>query len=581
MVYQLRDTAEVVRVTTNAYDRTTTNQPSGQPVTSTPSDLDELVTVVVPARNEEVYLRACLRSICEQTWSNLQIVVVDGASRDHTADVVRRIQSTDPRVELLHNPNSVIPVSMNLALAAARGRWLIRVDAHSTIPPYYVATAVTLLRSGDWGGVGGRKDGVGQTAAGRAIAAAMGSRFGVGNSTYHYGDRQQAVEHIPFGCYPVELLHTVGGWDESLRVNEDFELDYRLRMLDKTLLFDPALVIRWHSQQRVPDLFRQYRRYGAGKFEVALKHPRSLRARHLAAPALITALAVATVAAPRRSWLAASIVAPYVAALGVATMTTARKLPDPESRRWVAPAFAAMHVGWGIGFWSAAAIELRGRSVRILGRRPRGSRSGQRVATAVTEAQRFAAVRFHWLCPFLDRLRDRLHGGGLLVRHAYADPPQRRREPVRQRESRCGPGGAAEVEPDETQDDQQRRGHRVDLEADPCAIEHPQNHGRTGRQDDRAGPEDRGRQHLPGQRPGVAEELATDAVRQGQQHGAPAQADEAQDTGGQVGGARPVARSQVGSAGEFRDQEDERAARHEVERSEQHLRGTQRADVTH
>lgn len=368
----------MVRVATDAYDRTIadrtiTNQSSDQPTTPTESDLDELVTVVVPARDEEIHLLACLRSICEQTWLNLQIVVVDGASRDHTVDVVRRVQSTDPRVELLHNPDSIIPVSLNLALAATRSRWLVRVDAHSTIPPDYVETAVKLLRSGDWGGVGGRKDGVGLSATGRAIAAAMGSRFGVGNSTYHYGEQPQDVEHIPFGCYPVELLREVGGWDESMLVNQDFELDYRLRMLGKRLLFDPALVILWHNQQRVPDLFRQYWRYGDGKFPVVLKHPRSVRARHLAAPALVAALATAAVAAPRHPRLAAGLVAPYVAALVVATGMTARELPDPESRRWVAPAFVAMHVGWGVGFWAAAANELRGRSVRIL--RGRASRT--------------------------------------------------------------------------------------------------------------------------------------------------------------------------------------------------------------
>jgi glycosyltransferase involved in cell wall biosynthesis len=328
--------------------------------------LDDLVTVVVPARNEEISLAACLRSISAQTWPNLQIVVVDGASSDRTVDVVREIQSADGRVELVHNPNSIIPVSMNLALAAARGRWLVRVDAHSTIPPDYVATAVALLRSGDWGGVGGRKDGVGETPAGRAIAAAMGSRFGVGNSTYHYGDRQQAVEHIPFGCYPVDLLRKVGGWDEKLRVNQDFELDYRLRTSGKRLLFDPALVIHWECQQRIPDLYRQYKRYGAGKFRVAMKHPRSVRARHLAAPGLVAALTVATAAAPARPRFAAGLVLPYAAALSAATVTTARRLDDPQSRPWVAPAFAAMHVGWGIGFWSAAAAEARRRTAHAL-----------------------------------------------------------------------------------------------------------------------------------------------------------------------------------------------------------------------
>ena len=62
----------------------------------------------------------------------------------------------DDRVCLLHNPERIIPRSLNLALAAARGRWLVRVDAHASVPPEYVGRAVQHLRSGQWSGVGGR-----------------------------------------------------------------------------------------------------------------------------------------------------------------------------------------------------------------------------------------------------------------------------------------------------------------------------------------------------------------------------------------------------------------------------------------
>ncbi|MGI8882341.1 MAG: glycosyltransferase family 2 protein [Jatrophihabitans sp.] len=329
------------------------------------SDPVDLVTVVVPARNEQDRLAACLNSVRDQSWPHLQIIVVDGASTDRTVDVASACRQEDPRVELLHNAQGIIPISLNVALAAARGRWLVRVDAHSTIPPDYVAAAVQHLRTGKWGGVGGRKDGVGETAAGHAIAAAMGSRFGVGNSTYHHGRRLQEVEHIPFGCYPVELLRAVGGWDETLPVNQDFELDYRLRKLGKTLLFDPSLVINWRCQQRVPDLFQQYRRYGRGKVRVAVRHPRSVRLRHLVAPAFVAALGAAVVAAPWRPKLAGALVLPYAVALATASVSTIVRLPDQRSRRWVAPAFAAMHVGWGLGFWSAAADELRGAIVQV------------------------------------------------------------------------------------------------------------------------------------------------------------------------------------------------------------------------
>ena len=315
---------------------------------------DDLVTVVIPARDEQDAIADCVESVLRQDYRNLQVIVVDGASVDRTAEIVLELGRRDPRVELLHNPAAIIPVSLNLALAAARGPWLVRIDAHATVAPDYVRIAVEHLRTGRWGGVGGRKDGVGVSPAGRAVAAAMTSRFGVGNSTYHYGTDVQSVEHIPFGAYPVALARQLGGWDEQLRVNQDFEFDVRVRQAGHELLFDPRLVIDWRCRQSAGDLFRQYRRYGKGKVTVAAKHPSSLRARHLAAPALVASWLVGGAVATRRPRTAAALMSPYLLALGLASVGTARRLDEPAARRHVPGAFLAMHAGWGLGFWSGA-----------------------------------------------------------------------------------------------------------------------------------------------------------------------------------------------------------------------------------
>lgn len=312
----------------------------------------ELVTVVVPAHNEERYLGACLDSVRAQDHAALQIVVVDNASSDRTAGVIAAAMAEDDRVEMLHNSRRSIPSSLNLALSAARGRWLVRVDAHSTVGPGYVSSAVERLQQGEWGGVGGRKDGVGRTPAGRAIAVAMGSRLGVGGSTYHYGTVPQEVDHIPFGAYPVELVRQLGGWDETLTANEDFEFDYRLRRAGHRLLFDPRLVIRWHCRQSVPDLFRQYYRYGKGKVDVLRRHPRSMQARHAAPPALVAYAVLGLVLVARHPGRSAAMLAPYAAAVAVESVRCGRALSGAAERVRVPAAFVAMHFGWGTGFWS-------------------------------------------------------------------------------------------------------------------------------------------------------------------------------------------------------------------------------------
>jgi len=311
---------------------------------------EELVTVLVPARNERRTIEACLGSILEQHYGNLQVIVVDGASTDETPELVARIAAGDSRVEMVTEARPSIPTALNTGLAAARGTWLVRVDAHSTVPPDYVGHAVGRLREGRWGGVGGRKDGVGETAAGRAIAAAMASRFGVGNSLYHHGTAETHVDHVPFGAYPVALLRAVGGWDERLTANEDYELDYRLRRAGHRLLFDPALEIRWESRQSVRDLAKQYYRYGRGKADVAALHPASLSPRHLVPPAFVAYAGAALAVAAVRPARGLAMLAPYAAALAAASALTARRLEQAEERAQVPLAFLAMHVPWGAGF---------------------------------------------------------------------------------------------------------------------------------------------------------------------------------------------------------------------------------------
>ncbi|HEV8421454.1 MAG TPA: glycosyltransferase, partial [Actinomycetota bacterium] len=188
------------------------------PVAKVPADL---VTVVVPAMNEERFIGPCLDSILSQDESNLQVLVVDGGSSDGTLAVVHQYAARDPRVEFL-SAGRTIGSSLNAGLRAARGRWLVRVDAHSTIPPGYVSGLVDHLRTGEWGGVGGRKEGIATSPTGRAIGAALSSRFGVGNSVYHHGTRVRVVDHVPFGAYPTSLVRGAGGWDERLHANEDF-----------------------------------------------------------------------------------------------------------------------------------------------------------------------------------------------------------------------------------------------------------------------------------------------------------------------------------------------------------------------
>jgi succinoglycan biosynthesis protein ExoA len=318
-----------------------------------------LVTVVVPARDEERSIGRCLDSLLAQTERDLEVLVVDGDSADATADIVGERAARDPRVRLLRNPRRTIPAALNVGLAAARGRWLVRVDAHSTVPPDYVRAVVAHLSTERWGGVGGRKDAVARTPVGQAVAAALGSPFGVGNSHYHHATAQREVDHVPFGAYPVALCRDLGGWDETITTNEDYEFDHRVRLAGRRLLLDPSLRIAWECRESLPALAKQYWRYGRGKAAVARKHPGSLQPRHLAAPVLVAGLVATGATAGRRPLLPLALCLAYGGVLAAGTATAAPALADPRSRRYLPGALATMHLAWGAGFWAGLALDRR------------------------------------------------------------------------------------------------------------------------------------------------------------------------------------------------------------------------------
>jgi glycosyltransferase involved in cell wall biosynthesis len=329
-------------------------------VRSTVED-QELVTVAIPARNEERFIGRCLEAVLAQTYRNMEILVVDGGSSDSTPDIVAEYAVRWPSIKLLSNPRAIVPVSLNLAARAAAGSWFVRIDAHSTVCPDYVERAIAHLRTGRWAGVGGRIDPVGLTPAGRAVAVAMGSRFGIGNAVHHYGRSPVATDHVPFPAYPTALVRDLGGWNESLTVNQDFEFDYRVCQAGHRLLYDPALAITYFGQQSIPGVFRQFRRYGRGKAQVILLHPASAHARHFMAPLLVASLVLGAAVSVRRPALGAAIVAPYLSGLTVSTVAACRHLPDLAARVRLPAAFAAMHLGWGVGFWEGIGRRLRQR----------------------------------------------------------------------------------------------------------------------------------------------------------------------------------------------------------------------------
>jgi len=309
------------------------------------------VSILMPARNEEKYMGSCLESILGNDYphAQLEILVIDGVSTDRTREIVQSYGRRYPFIRLLKNPRRVIPAALNIGIRAARGEIIVRMDAHTTYAPDYIRQAVEALETSGATMVGGVQKPAGDTPVTRAIASATSSPFGVGNSYYHYGTETRWVEDsVYLGTWRKQTLTKLGGFNEKWLINEDSELNHRLREAGGKILLSADLRSTYHVRSSLRALARQYFRYGMWRAKTSLIHPTSLGLRQLVPPAFVASLLLSLALARFSPLLALLVPCIYTLTnLFVSGMILARQ----GWRHFLVPfAFATIHVAWGSGF---------------------------------------------------------------------------------------------------------------------------------------------------------------------------------------------------------------------------------------
>ncbi|MFQ5797017.1 MAG: glycosyltransferase, partial [Candidatus Bipolaricaulia bacterium] len=159
------------------------------------------VSIVVPMRNEEKYIGACLAAIVAQDYAgHIEVLVVDGMSEDRSRSVVSRFAETYPFIRLLENPKYYAPSGLNIAIRHAPGDIIVRVDGHTILEPDYVRRCVETLQRTGAGNVGGLQRAISQSYLGRAIALTTHSPLAVGDSKYRYAQEEGEVDTVYLGA---------------------------------------------------------------------------------------------------------------------------------------------------------------------------------------------------------------------------------------------------------------------------------------------------------------------------------------------------------------------------------------------
>jgi glycosyltransferase involved in cell wall biosynthesis len=314
------------------------------------------VSVIIPVLNEERFLKQSVQAILNQNYSGeLEVILALGPSKDQTDKIAQEL-SQDKRIKLVENPSGKTASALNNAIKKSNFDIVVRLDGHAIVDNEYIRNAVKTLLDTGADNVGGLMFAQGTNSFEKSVAAAMRSKFGVGNAPFHVGGKSGEVDTVYLGTFRKSALQRVGYFDESFIRAQDWEMNYRIRKTGGKIWFNPELVVTYRPRKNLRELARQYFEYGQWRKQVTKTYPETVSLRYLAPPITISGLFVGFLFVlisqiTNIQWLQIGWLAPgvYLAVILLAFVSIKSKL-SMVSRLYLLLVLPTMHLSWGVGF---------------------------------------------------------------------------------------------------------------------------------------------------------------------------------------------------------------------------------------
>ncbi|WP_346026744.1 glycosyltransferase family 2 protein [Beduinella massiliensis] len=240
------------------------------------------ISLVLPVRNEEKYIRACAESLFLQDYpkERMEVLFVDGCSTDRTVEILESMRAEHPLLRVLQNPNRTVPYAMNVGILESRGEYIVRMDAHAEYARDYVSGCIRALQSVACDNAGGVCVTRGRGYMGEAIAGALSTPFGVGNSMFRLDVRSGYVDTVPFGAFRRDLFDRIGLYDERLTRNQDNELNYRIRKNGGKIYLDQNIRCTYYCRDTLRGIMKMGFQNGMWNVVTLFLCPGSMGVRH-------------------------------------------------------------------------------------------------------------------------------------------------------------------------------------------------------------------------------------------------------------------------------------------------------------
>lgn len=219
------------------------------------------LTVIVPVRNEEKFIKKFLKSIIFQNYpkDKVEILIVDGLSEDRTREIIKKNIKKYPFVKLLTNFKKITPSGLNLAIKKAKGKYILRADAHAIYPKNYFSKSLYWIKKEKVENVGGRIIPLPfeKTLSSKAIALSLRSFFGRATSPFRKKLKKPTLVDTVFGgCWPKEIFEKIGYFDERLERSQDIEFNRRIKRFGGKILLVPQIYSFYFPKSKFLDYFK-------------------------------------------------------------------------------------------------------------------------------------------------------------------------------------------------------------------------------------------------------------------------------------------------------------------------------------
>lgn len=232
---------------------------------------EPLVTVIIPAFNEERVIEASVRRILGSDYGRMEVIVADDGSRDRTSAVVAQAFGSDPRVRLMTMTNGGKAKALNRALAAASGEIVVALDADTQFEPATIARLVRWFVDPAIGAVAGNAK-VGNRV--NLVTRWQGVEYVTAQNIERRAlSRFDAIMVVPgaVGAWRRTALDAVGGYPEDT-LAEDQDLTIAIQRKGWRVAYDEDAVAWTEAPETLRALGKQRFRWAFGTLQCLWKH---------------------------------------------------------------------------------------------------------------------------------------------------------------------------------------------------------------------------------------------------------------------------------------------------------------------